>query len=177
METESTYRQPLYYIVYSPIFSLRWQDIDAALRRLSDGYSPYYKAKSTNAQGCWIANKMHNGHGYVKLKVAGGGRREFYAHHLALIHSGAWSDVFWVHCKDAGDYEISHLCHNTRAASTTNTSWLNPRPKTLPETPAKASLGFSVRVPAGIDLTHANTSSHASCLHRFLNHRPLPFSL
>ena len=114
METESTYRQPFYYIVYSPIFSLRWKDIDAALRRLSGGYSPYYKAKSTNAQGCWIANKMHNGHGYVKLKVAGGGRREFYAHHLALIHAGAWSDVFWVHCKDAGDYEISHICHNTR---------------------------------------------------------------
>ena len=114
MYTESISLCPELYVVYSPIFKLEWHNIDAALQRLRDGHPGYYPAMTTNAQGCWIANKRDNGHGYVKMKVKGSNRKEYYAHHLSLIHAGDRGAVAWVHCKDDGDYEISHLCHTTR---------------------------------------------------------------
>lgn len=101
------------------IFSLSKEDIEAALDRIRNGYTPYYGPATTNSLSCVLAAKTPNkspkkklateeniAQGWVKCKV-GGQRTEYYVHHLALIAAGRKEELL----KKSKDDHVSHLCH------------------------------------------------------------------
>jgi len=98
---------------YSDLLQINRNSLEATLKRLKKGFPPFFNAATTNDFGCILAQKAtnkSNGKGYVKCKVAGS-RKEFYAHHIALVVANRDNELSQVRHLN---YEISHLCHNPR---------------------------------------------------------------
>lgn len=74
------------------------------LLRLRSGYLGIDRA-TLLTNGCVLHQKTPNEQRYVKTKLRGGSRTEFYIHHLVVRASGELINRA---------LEVSHLCHNKR---------------------------------------------------------------
>lgn len=71
----------------------------------------YYGPPLTNLLNCKLSQKCPNKgrtKGYVKIKITGRGRKEYYLHHLALIANGRGAELSLLL---SGSHQVSHLCH------------------------------------------------------------------
>ena len=95
------------------IFDLSQDHIIQSIDRLRLGYRNYFEPMSSNDTNCFIVNKATNRKdGYVKCKVKGSDRKEYYAHHLILLLiPDKRKDLKKVY---NSNYQVSYLCHNKR---------------------------------------------------------------
>jgi hypothetical protein len=103
------------------ILQLRLSDVRDAVNRVKNGYQSYYGPASTNSTGCLIAAKTPNKAdktGWVKCKV-GGGRKEYYIHHLALVNSKRGDELRGASSKESK----FRICATTELASSPTISW------------------------------------------------------
>jgi len=99
------------------ILDLEYNLVQQAINRVKTGIDPYFGPYQTNSTKCWLAmktkNKKSGTKGYCKIKVGGlkkggGGRAEYYVHHLILILHNRKDELRQL----ADGKQVSHLCHN-----------------------------------------------------------------
>lgn len=102
-----------------PLTDIDPQAAAKALARLDKGHGRHYKPATTNPTGCKLAQKAKNKGttGWVKMKVSGCGRCEYYIHHLALVAAGRTADVELI---VMGTHQASHRCHNPNCYEATH---------------------------------------------------------
>ncbi len=88
---------------------LEEKEVQAAIQRLTNGYSYYYGPATSNSCACLLASKQPNKGpeaGWVKCKV-GGSKKEYYIHHLALLNANRKIELQGL----LQGKQVSHLCH------------------------------------------------------------------